>query len=404
MDRETLVLRNTGMAEAFHQVPLKHLVRRMLLKSVASVPISRSADPGVTRLLVIRPDHLGDVLLTTPAIRTLRAAMPNAEIHALVGDWSAEPLSYYDEIDQVLTLPFPGFKRGAAANALSPYRLAFKSANKLRRIGYHAALILRPDHWWGALVTFLAGIPNRIGYTHPDVAAFLTRGVDQQHEHAVLQNLRLVRAFIDQPYLTDDPYRQPLIFPVHDADRGVIDDELYARAVTDDKPLIAIHPGSGTWVKRWETEKWAQVADVLARQLDAIVVFTGGDHERDLVQDIMDRMKQHAVSLVGETGVGGLAALYQRAQIVLGPDSGPLHLAVAVGTPTVTLFGAADPVEFSSWGSPEKHPILFSEIGCRPCRILDWGTDDPAYHPCVREITVARVLEAANRALHANRE
>lgn len=404
MDRETLVLRNTGMAEAFHQTPIKHLVRRSLLKMTAHAPISHSADPGVQRILIVRPDHLGDMLLTTPAIRTLRAALPDAEIHALVGEWSAEPLSYYEEIDHVLTIPFPGFKRGAAANALSPYQLALKSAGKLRKIGYHAALILRPDHWWGALITFLAGIPNRIGYTHPDVEAFLTRGVVQQREHAVLQNLRLIQALLEQPYLVNDPIHLPLRFPVHEADRGVIDDELYARTVRDDKPLVVIHPGAGTWVKRWEPERWAQVADILAHQLDAVVVFTGGDHERDLVQDIQSRMKQHAISLVGETGVGGLAALFQRARIVLGPDSGPLHLAVAVGTPTVTLFGAADPVEFGSWGDSEKHPVLFSDIACRPCRVLDWGSDDPAYHPCVRDISVARVLEAANRALSANQE
>ena len=75
-----------------------------------------------------------------------------------------------------------------------------------------------------------------------------------------------------------------------------------------------------------------------------------------------------------------------------------LNLAVAVGTPTVALFGPADPVEFGSWGSPEKHIMLWSSIGCRPCRVLDWGSDAPKNHPCVREIPVGRVLDAARRA------
>ena len=83
---------------------------------------------------------------------------------------------------------------------------------------------------------------------------------------------------------------------------------------------------------------------------------------------------------------------------MLGPDSGPLHLAAAVGTPTVALFGPADPVEFGTWGSPEKHIMLWSSIGCRPCRVLDWGGDAPENHPCVREIPVGTVLDAARRA------
>ena len=399
MDRETLVLRNKGMAEAFHQLPLKHVVRRALLQSVAKLPLQRAIDSGAQRILVIRPDHLGDVLLTTPSLRLLHNSMPRAEIHALVGEWSAEVLSYYDDIDHVLTLPFPGFKRGASQSTLSPYQLAYKSSRKLRKIGYHAALIMRPDHWWGALVAFLAGIPVRIGVDHPDVAPFLTHKIAPHHEHVVMQNVRLIAALTTNQADSMPASDMPLHFPVSDADRGQIDDELYARTVTDEKPIFAIHPGSGAWVKRWEAEKWAAVADALSVRLDAVPVFTGGEHERELVKDIEVRMRHKAINMVGDTSVGGLAALYNRAKIVLGADSGPLHLAVAVGTPTVTLYGAADPVEFGSWGDPIKHPMLFSDIACRPCRVLDWGSDDPAYHPCVRDITVPRVLDAAMRAL-----
>jgi ADP-heptose:LPS heptosyltransferase len=152
-------------------------------------------------------------------------------------------------------------------------------------------------------------------------------------------------------------------------------------------------------VKQWGEENWAFVADTLSDQLDATVVFTGGDHELSLVRHILSHMKRQACVMVGETGVGSLAALYERARLVLGSDSGPLHLAVAVGTPTITLFGPADPVEFGSWGPVEKHRMLWSSIGCRPCRVLDWGNDAPENHPCVREISVASVLEAARKAI-----
>ncbi len=402
MDRETLVLRNKGMTEAFHRLPLKHVLRRVLLRTAANIPVMRTAEnrKNANTILMIRPDHLGDVLLTTPALSLLRAAQPSADIHMLVGDWSADVLAAYDDMDTILTLPFPGFARGTTHSALSPYQLALKSARKLRAINYRAALIMRPDHWWGALVAQLAGIPIRIGYDHPDVAPFLTQTVALQHEHTVIQNARLVAALTQQEI---DPANLPLQFRVNEADRGQIDDELYARTINDDKPIFAIHPGAGTWVKRWDIEKWAAVADTLAGRLDATPIFTGGDHERELIASIQSHMRISAINFAGETDIGTLAALYQRAQIVLGADSGPMHLAVAVGTPTVTLFGAADPVAFGSWGDTLKHPMLFSDIGCRPCRVLDWGADDPAYHPCVRDITVARVLDTAARAL-ASRE
>ena len=126
------------------------------------------------RILLLRPDHLGDVLLTTPAIRALRAAHPDSEIHALVGSWSANVLANFSDLDVVLTLPYPGFTRLKKAGWRSPYQLAATSARILRLIGYNTAIILRPDHWWGALLAYLAGIPRRIGYDLPDVAPFLT--------------------------------------------------------------------------------------------------------------------------------------------------------------------------------------------------------------------------------------
>ena len=81
--------------------------------------------------------------------------------------------------------------------------------------------------------------------------------------------------------------------------------------------------------------------------------------------------------------------------MVLGPDSGPLHLAAAVGTPTVSLYGPADPIEFGPWGPSGRHKLLTSPIACRPCRILDWGDDDLVWHPCLADITVEQVLDAA---------
>jgi lipopolysaccharide heptosyltransferase II len=394
LDRAALVLRNRRMAEAFHTVPLKHQVRRVILQLVSAAPVPAVKAPLVERFLLVRPDHLGDVLLTTPAIHALRAARPHAEIHVLVGHWSAEVVAGYPEVDMVLTLPFPGFSRSPKTNWRAPYELLVNSARHLRRIGYSSAVILRPDHWWGAALAKLAGIPERVGYDLPDVAPFLTKAVQHEHQHAVVQNLKLMEKWTGK----SEPESSQYYFPVEAFDRAYIDGYLREWGIEPKQPIFCIHPGTGTWVKHWEEDKWAAAADILIEQLDARVVMTGSQHELPLVRRITGQMKHEAVITAGDTRIGQLAALFSRARVVLGPDSGPLHLATAVGVPTVALYGPADPVEFGSWGSSDKHIILTSDIGCRPCRVLDWAGDAPEDHPCLREISVARVLEAARRA------
>ena len=123
MDRETLVQRNRAMAEAFHAVPLKHRLRRAALQVAAAIPIppQRKAND---RILLLRPDHLGDVLLTTPAIHALRAAFPDREIHALVGPWSANVLANFSDLDVMLTLPYPGFSRPPKSTGAHPISLS----------------------------------------------------------------------------------------------------------------------------------------------------------------------------------------------------------------------------------------------------------------------------------------
>lgn len=397
-DEDALALRNKTITEAMHQTPLRHRLRRLMLHLLANtyVPPSRRAQRA-ERILIIRPDHIGDVLLTTPAIHALREARPQTEIHALVGNWSAGVLENYNELDVILTIPFPGFVRGGKKNKdwRLPYQYAIQTARRLRRIGYSHALILRPDHWWGAWLARLAGIPQRIGYEHPDTALFLTQTIPHQHEHVVMQSLRLVEALTGEPQSAE---RAKYQFPVTELDHAFVHGYLSEWDIPPEKPLLCIHPGAGTKIKQWIPQRWAQVADILSEQLGAQVVFTGTDHEMPLIQEIISQMQNGAAIMAGDTQISQLAALYARARVVLGPDSGPLHLAAAVGTPTVTLYGPADPTEFRTWGNPQKHIALTYNIACRPCRILDWSTDDSKYHPCVRNISVTEVLNAARMA------
>lgn len=399
MDRDALVRRNQQLAKAFHQPPMQHRLRHYLIENIGRFPFL-PLTKGWNRILFIRPDHLGDMLLATPAMRAVKQARPYTEIHVLASTGSASVLANIDEIDQVLTIDFPGFVRGKQkSNYLAPYVQLVRVSRQLRQIGYGHAIIMRPDHWWGAMLAHVAGISERIGYDLDDVRPFLTQALPYRHMHAVRQNMQLVGGWTGN--VPDEEV--PFALDVYDKERIEISNRLRECGVKEGQPVLCIHPGSGTWVKRWKNTNWAQVADILSEQLGATVIFTGGDHERALVGDIQNRMQRKSCTAAGELNLQQLAALYERSEVVMGPDSGPLHLAAAVGAPTVTLFGPADPVEFAPWGNKEQHIVLTSSIGCRPCRVLDWGDDDPAFHPCVHDIPVGEVLEAARRVVQARR-
>lgn len=400
MDRDALVRRNRAMTEAMHQTAMRHRVRRWGLRALSLLPADTLAAPADrARILLIRPDHLGDVLLATPAMRVLRAARPSAELHALVGPWSGDVLESCEALDRVLTLPFPGFSRTPNANLRSPYQLAWITSRRLRRIRYSAAVVLRPDHWWGALVAWMAGIPIRAGYILPDVRPFLTHALPWSLEHAVIQNVRLIELLTHAP---SEEAALKLIYAVSPEDRAWANSYLSEAGVLAGERLLVIHAGAGAPLKHWEPARWALVADRLARQAGARIALTGGEAELQLTRAIAQQMQEKPLMLAGETRIGTLAAVLERAALVLGPDSGPLHLAAAVGTPTVALFGPADPIEFRPWGPEAQHIVLTSDIGCRPCRILDWHGDSFQNHPCVRDISVERVVDAAHRALSAS--
>ncbi|GAB4572084.1 MAG: glycosyltransferase family 9 protein [Anaerolineae bacterium] len=385
--------RNQAQAAQRHARTRRQQVRGWALQLAARMPVLPAPHDDRT-IVLIRPDHLGDVLLTTPAIRALAAAHPESRLVALVGPWSASVISAYPEIDLTVTLPFPGFTRRTTRPGLAPYRMAIYWARRLRALRATAAVVFRPDHWWGGLLAYLAGIPRRVGFDLPDVRPFLTEKYAFRPAHAVLHNAELVSGWTG-PLAAE---QLELSFPVNPAARERVEGMLRERGLEPAMPRVIIHPGAGTSIKQWPVENWVTVADTLAETWGAPIIFTGTDREIPQVRAITERMKAPALMLAGETGIDELAALYADARVVLGPDSGPLHLAAAVHTPTVSLFGPADPEEFGPWGDPAKHRVLTSEIACRPCRIIDWPGATPDEHPCVRNIPPEAVISAALQA------
>ncbi len=373
------------------------------------------------RILVIRPDHLGDLLFATPALHLLRASFPAAHITALVGPWGEPVLASNPDLDELLTCPFPGFTRQSKAGPLAPYRLLQAEAQRLAALDFDLALALRFDHWWGAWLAAAAGIPQRVGYAIDEVQPFLTRPIPYvAGRHEVVQNLALALAAAEGDRLTVNGERltvnsqRPVVSGGDDFDSDwrlrvavTAEDEAAAAVLlpTTDRPLVALHPGSGAAVKRWRSAAWAELARRLTQEQGAQVVFTGSAGEAELIDPVLallaadPALSTLPISLAGQTSLGVLAAVYRRCALVIGPDSGPLHLAVAVGAPTVHLYGPVDRRTFGPWGSPQRHAVITSDWGCIPCNRLDWPERTLAEHGCVRDVSVEQVLAAARAQL-----
>ena len=351
--------------------------------------------PTGARLLLLRPDHLGDLLFVGPALALLRAARPDLRLTLLVGPWGRAVAERLPGGAEVETFAFPWFDRRPRANRVVTAARLWREARRLRG-RFDAALILRDDDHVSAWLAAWAGLPLRAGHAHSALVPFLTHVLERRpaDRHSAALNLDLAAALVDREAPADDwdPAADPLVF-------DILPQEMEAAAALlagwPHPPFgpVAIHPGSGAPVKRWRPEAWAALVQALLPPGEGLVL-TGAAAEASLTAAVAALLPGRPVlDLAGRTSLGSLAAVYGRCRLVLGPDSGPLHLAVAVGSPSVHLFGPADPARFGPWGAAGRHRVVASTLDCAPCGRLDW--EDLAAHPCVRDLEVPRVLAAA---------
>jgi GT2 family glycosyltransferase/ADP-heptose:LPS heptosyltransferase len=376
------------------------LLRQSPARRAGTPEAGMCAAPGAkqVRLVVVRPDHLGDALLSRPALELLRRSLPEGKITLLAGPWNVPAVR--DLPPRIVTFPFPGFTRVGTASFAAPYRALFALALRLRRERYDAALLLRADHWWGALAIALAGIPIRVGYGASSVAPFLTTSIELDATEPTSRSaLRVTRALLEELGASPvDVDLTPRFDPGAEARRA-------ARAWLDThtagaRPRVALHPGTGVRLKCWPASRWARVLSALGD--DTEIILTGTMNEApllDAIQDAVGSPIPTAVDLPWDT----LAALYEQVDLVIGMDSGPLHLATAVGTPTVRGYGPTDPAVWGPAGPAAQHAIVQASLGCVPCGSLDVP---PCGHladpPCLAAIQPERVIELA-RALLPNR-
>lgn len=336
------------------------------------------------KILVLQPDHIGDVLLATPMIHALRQRFPQAQIDVVVGEWAKPVLEANPDISQVYVLNFRQFNR---YHFQSGKRLA--TFRKLRANKYDLAVLGRSRNRVIRLLAWAIGAKQRIGFRVPGKDQLLTIKVWQNnpHENVVLRNLRLAER------LGADIRHPKLIWNITEPERQ------YAKQTLDKfpRPLIGINPGAGTEAKRWPIVRFAEVARKLQEKYGATIVIIGSRAEMSLGQKISSSLIKPGIDVAGKTNLRQLAALAAQLDLYISNDSGPMHIAAAVGTPVIALHSGTDyPSMWRPWG--ERHTGLTHAAECSkyPCYKT---TCDFFEHGCIERITVDDVLSATGKYL-----
>ena len=356
------------------------------------------------RILVLRPDHIGDVLLSAPALGALQATFPDAELTYLVGPWSAEVARRGPPV-RVQTLSYPGFTRRPKANLAAPYAVLGQAAVALRRQAYDLGVVLRPDHWWGALLALTAGIPTRLGFDLPETRPLLSHPLPfDPRQHAAEQGLALAA-------YAADLYGRPVqavsgapSFCIHQAEHAAAARLLAQDGITGAPgALVGIQPSSGAALKSWPRAWWAALAD-RCRAAGLEVLLLGGPEDASLLASIRALQADPSPALSGQS-LAVSAAVYARCRVLVGLDGGGPHLAEAVGTPTVRLYGPASAAKYGPWPPHADQRVLMTRaLACVPCGHLQDPPCGASRLPaCLLSLSVEDVFAAVTDLLFSTR-
>ena len=297
------------------------------------------------RFLLIRLDRIGDVVLSTPVLHVLRQTFPHAHLAMLVRPVCRELVEGHPDLNEVLLYDRDGRDHG--------WWSTVRFAQTLRARRFDTALVLHPSNR-SHVIPWLAGIPRRVGYdrkaswllTHR-VPHFKHLGTRHESDYA----LDVVRA-LGVPV---DRVPPPSVAQPREA-RIAVARWLAARGVGPSDWLIALHPGASDEIKRWPAERFAQLGGRLFEETRLRVVVVGGHEDAGRVRDIVQQMPAGSLDAGGRLSLAELAALFARCRMLVANDSGPVHIAAAVGTPVVALFGR---------NQPGVGPVRWAPVGLR---------------------------------------
>lgn len=339
-------------------------------------------NPENTRRIAVRlPNWLGDAVMATPALAALHNSFPRASVTILVRENLKELFEACPFVEDVMPLP--------KVSGTAKITQVFQVAGRLRPKKFDLAVCF-PHSFSSALMFWLAGTPQRVGFSAEGRKIFLARSVpyplDGERPHRVRFYAQLVELVTSQK----SPIPPLKVWP-----RNLGREEVSAleKKVGGFENLVTVAPGSVGPAKRWFAERFADIIKKLVAESKMRVVLVGAPHDRPTCDEVARLSGLAPVNLASETTLSELYFLFQKSRLFLGNDSGAGHLAAASGVPVVILCGAGDPDEIAPW--TEKKTVLFKKIFCSPCyRSTCHRKDRPL--ECMEKIGADEVWQAVN--------
>ena len=324
--------------------------------------------------MVFAPNWIGDAVMSLPILRAIRRARPE------------DPLA-------VLARPGPAaiYRAEGSADRVRVGSGSIRDVLTLRGLRAREVWLL-PNSFRSALFAFLSGTPERIGYDTDRRGPLLTHTLPFPPRTS--HQLRDYDALLESRGIPPDTEAPRLPIPTEAARRA--GRALAEAGLASDRPLALLAPGAAFgWTKRWPAERYGRLADILFERGFARGVVIGPD-ERDLAIQVAGGARDPLPALGADLDPVELAALLARARVVITNDSGPMHLAAAVGTAVVSFFGPTDPGRTSPAGSPFR--ILDRHVFCSPCYLKEC----PYGHECMKEISAEDALRAVEELISSH--
>jgi len=341
----------------------------------------------IERIVVRGTNWVGDAVMTIPALRQLRRLFPDAHITLATRAWAKGLFADSDFLDDLQVHEGSGL------------RSVVQQVREWRKRNFDLAILL-PNSLETALVDSLARVPLRIGYATDGRQALLTHPLAlpewRETKHEVFYYLKIIAELEwlvrqEQTFLETQPDGS---LEVSAARKSRARDFLRARGVGDGKPVVALCPGSiNSRAKRWPAERYAALADRLIDELGAQVLLVGSSAEAEVSLEVRSQMCNQPLTLTGQTDLAELVATLSLVDLLVTNDTGPAHIASALGRPTLVIFGPTNPLTtrpFSPFGEIVREPP-----DCAPCMLRDCPID----HRCMTAITPSDVFERARTLL-----
>jgi lipopolysaccharide heptosyltransferase II len=338
------------------------------------------------RILIVRTDRIGDVILSTPVIRNLRHFYPNAHIAFMCRPYAKDIVEDNPYLDEVIIFDKDNKDKSLWAS--------LKFAAYLRRKKFDLAIILHPTdrvHW----VTFFAGIPQRIGWNKKK-GWLLTKAISHNKQeglkHELEYTLDILRA-MDLPIIDKATY-----FPIKEGSERKIETLLAGKSVDKGEGFIVVHPSASCPSKRWPQEYFSHLVKLLKEKTGLKIIVITAKNEKTFAEKIIK--ENEVTDLRGDLTVSEIGSLLKRAKLFISNDSGPVHIAAALATPVISIFGRNDPgLSPKRWRPLNERSIYLHKppFDCHPC----FAHNCLKGFLCLKAIKPEEVLEKALKLLNS---